>query len=142
MIDVSDRCFVERCMIDACESLLNIPITISRNQYVSFREIFRMLESHAQLFKLSELYVTLKSHTNRQLFLLQMRKKTIFLKSEKMTTATEKRKKSDFTIERIFTKNLIFFDLKHVFQMFLSSKEYRKKMHIKMTKFVDVFCEL
>ena len=117
-------------------------LNISRNQYVSFRKIFRMLESYAQFFKLSESYVTLKNHINRQLSLLQMRKKTIFLRSKKMTTATEKRKKSDSTIERIFTKNLIFFDFKHVFQMFLSSKEYRKKMHIKMTKFVDVFCEL
>lgn len=90
-------------------------INILRTQYVNFRKIFKMFKSYAQLFKLSESYVTLKNHINYQLFLLQMRKKTILLKLEKMTTTVKKRKKSNLATKRIFTKILIFFDLKHVF---------------------------
>ena len=112
-----------------------------RKHYIDLREILRMLESHFQLTKLSETYVTLKSHIHSQLSLLKMRKKIISLKSEKMTTAVEKRKKSDSSIEQIFTKNLIFFDLKDVFQSFLFFKEYRNKMHIEMIHFVDAFSE-
>ena len=99
-----------------------------------------MLESHSELNKLSESYVTLKNHINRQLSLLQMRKKIISLRSEKMTTATKNRKSTES--EKILTKDLIFFDFKNVFQSFLSSAKYRQKMHVKMTHFVDVSCKL
>ena len=74
-----------------------------------------MLESHSQLVTLSEFYTALKNHTKKRLPLLQIRKKTIPLKSEKMITAAKNRKKSDFSIENISIENLVFFDLKNVF---------------------------
>ena len=83
----------------------------------------------------------LQSHIKKRLPLLQMRKKTIPLRSKKMITAAENRKKSNISIDKIFTEDLIFFDLKHVFQTFFSSN-YRQKMHIEMIEFHDSFSEL
>lgn len=96
-----------------------------------------MFEFYSQLNFLSKFYATLRNHTKQRLFLLQMRKKTISLKSKKMITTAENRKKSNFIIEKISIENLIFFDMKNVFQVFLFSEEYRKKIHIDMTEFHD-----
>ena len=135
-----ERSYFEPFKFELALELWCEDIGISRTQYNSLRNILRMLESHSELNKLSESYVTLKNHINRQLSLLQMRKKIISLRSEKMTTATKNRKSTES--EKIPTKNLIFFDLKNVFQSFLSSAKYRQKMHVEMTHFVDVSCEL
>ena len=115
---------------------------IFKNQYSNLKKILIMFEFHFQLINLSESYVTLRNHIKRRLFLLSMRKKTIFLKFEKMISAAENRKKSNFSIEKIFIENFIFFDLKNVFQIFLFSEKYRKKMHIEMTEFHNFFFEL
>lgn len=117
-------------------------MNISKNQYISLREILSIFELHSKLNSLSESYATLKNHTKKRLFLLQMRKKTISLKSEKMTIVAEKRKKFDSFINKIFTKNFVFFDFKNVFQIFLFFEKYFKKMHIDMTKFHDCSSKL
>ena len=135
-----ERSYFESFKFELALGLWCEDIGISRTQYSSLRDIFRMLEPHSELNKLSESYATLKSHINRQLPLLQMRKKIISLRSEKMATAAEDRKSTESG--KILTEDLIFFDLKNVFQSFLSSAEYRQKMHVGMAHFVDVSCEL
>ena len=114
---------------------------VSRTQYDSLLEIFKMLGPHKDISRLPESLSTLKRHTMGQLPLLQQRKASIRLIPEKLPTLSAdkkgKKRKKENPENSAPREDLIFFDPEHLFKAFLSSDEFRAKMHIGMAEFVD-----
>lgn len=104
---------------------------VSRSQYTSLREILQMLEPHPKLSSIPNSLSTLErnclsSPCGKRLFSFGLRS---------MRTSAESRKKA---IEgHTPTEDLVFFDLKHVLQTFLSADDVRRKMHVGLAEFRD-----
>lgn len=117
---------------------------ISRTEYQSLLEILSMLrgqdgKSVPEINKLPATLGTLKNHLSQQLPLLDMRTKALTLKAKKLPTetATQKRTKARDTV----TKDLHFFDPKHLFEAILSSR-IADKIYQGLAEWVDSPTEL
>ena len=106
---------------------------VFRTQYTVLQKILQMLESHSELFQLSDSLKILKQHTKTDLSLLTMHWKQVSLVSEKLSTKWADSKSQDLTATS--SEDLYFFDPQHLFQMLLSSLHVVSKMHIDITEF-------
>lgn len=119
-------------------------VSISRNDYKGLRDILRQLEPHSLLrANLPKSFSTLQRHVRSALPLLPLRKQEVSLIPQKMPTATEGSKKPR-TLRKPLkaTQDLVFFDIKAVLSVYLSTDEVYNKMHKGMAEFVNKPTEL
>jgi hypothetical protein len=105
---------------------------ISRTYFSSLFEIFHMPEMASELWTIPSCLSTLKRETIAQLPLLQLRKKTIPLDPEQLSSDKNVKEVESTKSE----EDLIFFDPLHLFKHFISSS-IQHKLHLGLGEFRD-----
>ena len=107
---------------------------ISRTDFDGLFEIFHMPEMATELWTIPSCLATLKRETITQLPLLQLRKKTIPLNPEQLSSDKTPKNKGEVSTKS--EGDLIFFDPLHLFKSFITS-DIRHKLHLGLGEFHD-----
>ncbi|KAL9635849.1 MAG: hypothetical protein Q9204_002463 [Flavoplaca sp. TL-2023a] len=111
---------------------------ITRHQYQSLLEVFRLAEDLNSLRTLPGTITTMQKYVRQQLPLLPLRRRLLNLHPDKLPTMTpnEKAQETDVAQGKGLRGFMYFFDVVELFQTVIASPEIRRKMHFGPAHFV------